>query len=265
MLTEVDRMQLSPYLAKIREARTALPRAERAAVQAKQKFVSIRRNSTLWDRWFNRDGPTGLAYREARQASGAAAAAVTRTEKQIKAMYAALDRLLEPMMPRIDRGYEGRSLIIKSCARAARECRALRNPIETFVETVRDATQNGREVENARLRYPGHLVHARKAAVALKLALDPVREAAARSGTPAPGLRWNEAVFDRLPRTAEGMAALQRLSRAMPKLRGMPRHVDGLRADLIELARRTQRAQRAALIQARNRLIHKGWGTASPT
>jgi hypothetical protein len=114
-----------------------------------------------------------------------------------------------------------------------------------------------REGENARLRYPGHLVQARKAAVALKLALDPVREAAARSGTPAPGLRWSETVFDRLPRTAEGVAALQRLGRALPKLRGLPRYVDRLRADLIALTRTTERAQRAALIQARNRLILK--------
>jgi hypothetical protein len=67
MLTDGDRIRLAPYLAEIHATRAARPEAVRAADRARQHLTQFRRDTTLWDRWFNRDSPTGLAYREARK------------------------------------------------------------------------------------------------------------------------------------------------------------------------------------------------------
>jgi hypothetical protein len=263
MLTDSDRVQLAPYLARIHAARAAVPGAERAAEQAERDLISFRRSTTVWDRWLNRDGPVGLAYREAKKVRQDTAAVTSGLHDQVKELYAALDRRIEPMMPRLDPRYDARSLLAESCARAARECQAVRHPIDALVETVRDATQNGRdekarqEAVSARLRYPGHLRQAAKAVAALKFAVEPVSEAAALAGTPEPSLRWHDTAFDRLPRTAEGVAGLGRLARELPKLRGTRSRVDRLRADLLEVQRRTARAQRAAMIGARDRLLEE--------
>jgi hypothetical protein len=226
-----------------------------------QHLVEFRRNTTMWDRWFNRDGPTGLAYREARKVRRNAEAAVAGGQKQIKVLCAGLDRRIEPMMSRLDPGYQIGRLIIKSCASALRECRAMRNPIETFAGTVRQVTQDGRdlrarkEAATARLRYPYHLVRARKAAGTVKQAVNRVRRAAARSGDKAPCPEWTAAAFDRLPRTAEGMSALQTLVRELSNVNQAVSRLSRLEADLADLRRRTTEAQRAAVIRAREKLI----------
>jgi hypothetical protein len=263
MLTECDRAQLGPCLAKIRAAKAALPEAERAADQAKQHLSDFRRGTTLSQRWLNLHSPIRLAYRELRKVGRDAAASFAQGRKQIKTLSGHLYKLIGPMMPRLDSKYEARALVIESCTRAVRECEARRKAIDALVHTIRDAARNGRdekarkEAEAARLRYPGELVRARKAAAAVKQSVELVGDAVTRAGVRASGLRWNAASLDRLPSTAEGIAARRLMVREQWKVQRTLKYLPRLRKELAGLQRRTAQAQRAAHIQARDRLIKK--------
>jgi hypothetical protein len=185
MLTEGDRAQLAPHLMTLHAARATLVRARQEAARARRHAAEFKRDTTPWDRWFNRDGPTGLAYREARRVRGETEAAVAERLAEVKTLEDRLDRRIEPMMPQLDPHYEAAAPVIEKSAVAAQERRAARNPMHTLIETVRDATRNGRDekaASGARLRYPTHLTHARTAAARVKRALTPVRIALADAG-----------------------------------------------------------------------------------
>jgi hypothetical protein len=265
MLTEGDRTALAPHLAKLHAARAALAQARQTAAEAERHVTAFRRGTTMWDRWFNRDGPTGLAYREARTVRRDTTAAVAQRLEEIKALEARLDRQIGPMMPRLDPDYEAMALVIEQCGFALAEIRAQRDPIHNLVETVREATKAERD-ENARkdavgarLRYPNHLAQARRASGRVKRAVDPVRSAVAVARVPSASLVWNDSALARLPRTAEGLGALGSLARDLPKLRQLPQRLDRIRADLTALQKQMKLARQAARIRARDKLI-EGWG-----
>ena len=262
MLTEGDRAELAPHLAKIHAAHAALVQAEQTAAETHQYVIDFQRGSTFWDRTVNRDGPIGLAYREARAARRDAMVTVARRREEARALEVRLDDQIELMMPRLDPDYAAAGLVITRCGLAVPATTAMRNPIHNLVRNVRTATKPGRDntsvrtaAEGARLRYPDHLALARQASRAVKRAVDPVRAAVAKAGVRSPDLVWDDGALARLPRTAEGINALRILIRELPKLQRLPQRLDRIRADLTKLQKRTGLAQKAARIRARKKLI----------
>ncbi|NMO49829.1 hypothetical protein HH310_01260 [Actinoplanes sp. TBRC 11911] len=247
MLTDGDRARLAPYLAKMRSARAALAAAVRTAAETQTRVTEIKRSSTLWERWFNRDSATGAAFREAREIAAEARVAVKAREDDVRDLDRRFDNLLESLMPRIDPRYEARARLIESCAHAARECQAMRHPIGLLASTARAAAQNGDDAEAARYRYPDRLVEARKAVRAVQLALEAV----------APRPQWNDAVLDRLPKTVGDVTAIRRLNGELPKVTQLPGRLDRLRAELTKRQRDTEHAQLSARYKARDRLVNR--------
>lgn len=256
MLTEGDRMQLSPHIAKMRAARRALATATRAAEEATGRVKQHRQNAGFWDRLFNRDD----AYRGAQKELADAKAAVANRQRLVKSLNRSFDPLLQPMMPRLDRSYEAGTIVVESCAHATQECRATRHPIESLVATVQRAIQTGgdyrtiKDAAAARYRYRDHLAQARKAAHAVRLAVDAGNGAMARAGI-RKRLEWDDAFLDRLPATADQVQTLRRLAAELPRLRTMPLRLDRLGNELNGVQAEVVRRQQRARVQVRERLV----------
>ena len=261
MLTDGDRMQLSPHLAKMRAARLALAKATRTAEEAAKRVAEHRQNTGFLDRLFNRDD----AYRGAQRALADAKEAVANRQRLVKSLDRSFDPLVQPMMPRLDRGYEAGTIVIESCAHAAQECRAARHPIESMLATAGRAIQNGgddrtrKDAGAARYRYRDHLAQGRSAARAVKLAVDAANGAMAKAGI-RKRLDWNDTLLDRLPATAGNVQALRRLAAELPRLRAMPLRLDRLGKELNGVQGAVVRRQQRARVQARERLVQPPGG-----
>jgi hypothetical protein len=248
MLTDGDRARLSPYLVKMQQVRAALAAAVRASAEAQLRVTELKRGSTLWERWFNRDSEIGTEFREARTIAAEARAAVSSRENDVTDLDRRFDNLIEQMMPRIDPRYEARTRLVESCAHAIQECQAMRHPIGQLVTTARIAVQNGADTEAARFRYPDHLAQARKAVRAVKLAVDGM--------TPRP--QWNDTALDRLPKAADNHTAIRQLSSELLRVSQLPARLERLRAELTRRQRDAAREQLNARRKARDRLVNQG-------
>jgi hypothetical protein len=248
MLTDGDRARLAPYLVKMQQARAALAAAVRASAEAQLRKTELKRGSTLWERWFNRDSEIGTEFREARTIAAEARAAVSSRENDVTDLDRRFDNLIEQMMPRIDPRYEARTRLMESCAHAIQECQAMRHPIGQLVTTARIAAQNGVDAEAARFRYPDHLAQARKAVRAVKLAVDGM--------TPRP--QWNDTALDRLPKTADNHKAIRQLNSELLRVSQLPARLERLRTELTRRQRDAAREQLNARRKARDRLVSQG-------
>jgi hypothetical protein len=259
MLTDGDRAQLAPHVADILAARAALFAGESAAATAQKQVTDLKKSTSVWDRWLLAgDTPARRAVREAVKAQTEARAAVAEARRRVDDLNRAFDLRIAPMMPRIDRGYEGTTAVIDSCAHAAEECRAMAPPIGILVTTVRTAVKTGsdartrKDAEAARFRYPDHLARARTASRAVKLAVDAANSTIARARGHSRRFDWNDTLLDRLPKTAD---KANRLTGEVYRLTGLPHRLDRLRKELITYRAQAERGQERARAKAREHLV----------
>ena len=252
MLTKSEMARLAPHLAAVRAARQELGRAEQAAADARARMKDHQRGATGWARWIPSVDP---AYGDLRQVRSGADAEVAAKKADREEREDVLDGQLEPLMPRLDRRYEAIGRVVEACAHAQRECRAMRQPMDVLVATVRAATGSGRDAEAAVFRYQDHLGRARAAARAVTIAVDPARKAKAAAGVGGPHLGWDDGLFDRLPATADDPGTRRRLTNEQHRLRHAEGRLHQLEKDLDATERRAEREQRTARVRARERLL----------
>nr|WP_296071540.1 hypothetical protein [uncultured Actinoplanes sp.] len=227
MLTDRDRALLAPHLARLQRARADLAAAEQAAEAAERRLAESTIGTGILDRWlsgqFSRTPPAARAYHEARRARAGAVAAVDGAKTRITLVHQELHLLIEPMMPRLDPGYDRLVTAVACCDRALAECRAMQNRLAEATTAIRAATRENspRRVVGAALRnYKEATAQARNHAPALQQALDTAAVAAR-----ARRVGWDATSLAGLPRAAGDVVSLERLRRSRTTVQTLQRHL----------------------------------------
>jgi hypothetical protein len=274
VLTDRDRARLAPQLALMHNALAELQAAQREAAAAGQRMDNL---GTDWrDRSFfgllSHEPARARAYRDLRRERTRAAAAGAERQKRIDRLNRQLDARIEPMMPRLDPGYQDLTTAIEQCDRALRECRTMHTRIAAVDKAIQAATRNSgqasgrnsgrgdkarRAVETSRPDYVATVARARSAASGLLHALESARKAVRAAGGKAERLTWDPRLLDRMPSTAKDIAVRQRLARGRGSLHNLRRQLDRAIAAVNHWHAQTTKARRRAVAAVRDGLIRE--------
>jgi hypothetical protein len=260
VLTDRDRALLAPHLARLARARADLAAAHEAAEAAERRLAESTLGTGVLDRWlsghFSGTPSAARAYHQARHARAGAVAAVDGAKTRITLVHQELHLLIEPMMPRLDPGYDRFVAAIASCDRALAECRAMQNRLAEATMAIRTATResNPRRLVGAALRkYKEATAQARNHAPALQQALD-TAAVAARGRR----IGWDASPLAGLPRAADDVVSLERLRRCRTTVQTMQKHLSQVIVTLSTWRRETDTARDRAVRAARLQLTGEG-------
>jgi len=112
-----------------------------------------------------------------------------------------------------------------------------------------------RAAELARRQFPQLVARARSTAPAVGLALDSARRAVHAAGGGAQHLRWDAALFDKLPQAAADLSTRRRPDRAPDPLQRLQGQLNQAIATITRWRAETTTAEASAVAKARDRLL----------
>jgi len=258
MLSDRDRLLLTPHLPLLRAAQAELATAQQAFDEAERQATESATGTDWRDRrlggLLSIDERRSRQYRQARGARKEADEALAAARARYTRYAERIDGLLEPMLIRDDPSYQRKLAAVRVCDHAVRAAEEMRFRLSsTSARPARDTWTPGKgetwhEAEFARRRFDELVAELHSSVPALRRTIDRAARALAEStGAPPPARPTLEA------------AAAMDAGRAMPmaaeqQLRGLQTQLDVAAKELARWRLRADEARLTALRAAADAL-----------